>query len=262
MMVEVLRRVSVRKIDYLLLQSLTEGKVAHGPLVRPGEPQGGVRTRGLRPAETVDDRRFSHVHREQGRRAAATLRPSSSPPGHRGGIAKRELTRNQPAWADPSVTGAAAGLDDDEVAAFCRQFPQRLIGFGSIHRHGYQPQTQGGAGREGTRDSAASNSYPHSGSIPQRPSLELGCLSPLRGAGRAGGDSYGHQGGPLAVDEVQSPRSTGTTWPRGLPDLKVVMCHAGSPGRTSSWHRGPLHPRLGGHSVSWTTWTGPSAGRG
>ena len=98
----------------------------------------------------------------------------------RGGIAKSVVlggdqsdAGTKPAWADPSIMGVAAGLDDDEVAAFCRQFPDRLIGFGSIHPDRYQPErkVERAVKELGLRGIKI---YPHSGFYPN--DLRLNCV--------------------------------------------------------------------------------------
>ena len=42
-------------------------------------------------------------------------------------------------WVDPSIMAALVNCSDEEIAVYCRQYPDRLIGFTSIHPDRYQP---------------------------------------------------------------------------------------------------------------------------
>jgi predicted TIM-barrel fold metal-dependent hydrolase len=132
----------------------------------------------------------------------------------------------RPAWADPSVMGVAAGLDDDEVAAFCRQFPQRLIGFGSIHPDRYQAErkVERAVKELGLRGIKI---YPHSGFYPNDPRLncvyrlcaDLNVPVVIHTGIKAVRWQWMKYNRPIYVDDVAT----------NFPDLKVVMCHGGFP---------------------------------
>lgn len=131
-----------------------------------------------------------------------------------------------PAWADRSVMGAAAGFDDEEVAAFCAEYPARLIGFGSIHPERYKPErkVERAVKELGLRGIKL---YPHSGFYPNDPRLgpvyqkcsELGVPVVIHTGPKAVRWQWMKYNRPVCVDDVAT----------NFPNLKVVMCHGGFP---------------------------------
>ena len=132
----------------------------------------------------------------------------------------------KPPWADPSVMGAATNFDDDEVARYCAEFPDRLIGFGSIHPDRYQP---GRKVRRAVRDLGLKGIklYPHSGFYPNDPRLtpvyekcaELDVPVVIHTGIKAVRWQWMKYNRPIYVDDVAT----------NFPKLKVVMCHGGFP---------------------------------
>ena len=45
-----------------------------------------------------------------------------------------------PSWRDERFMAVATNFSDEELAAFCGQYPERLIGFTSINPNRYQPE--------------------------------------------------------------------------------------------------------------------------
>jgi len=112
---------------------------------------------------------------------------------------------SKPAWASlatgpiagkgwlptPGAMPVAANLDDEAVAAFCAEFPDRLIGFASLHPERYRPDLK-----------------------VERAVKELG----LKGV-----KIYPHAGYNITI------RFAWIRWLPIFPDLKIVMCHGGFP---------------------------------
>lgn len=131
-----------------------------------------------------------------------------------------------PPWADRSVMGAAAGFDDEDVAAFCADHPERLLGFGSIHPDRYAPErkVERAVKELGLRGIKL---YPHAGFYPNDPRLgpvyqkcaELGVPVVIHTGVKAVRWQWLKYNRPLYVDDVAT----------NFPNLKVVMCHGGFP---------------------------------
>lgn len=132
----------------------------------------------------------------------------------------------KPPWADPAVMGTATKFDDQEVAGFCAEYPDRLIGFGSIHPDRYQPERKVERsvvelGLKGIK------LYPHSGFYPNDPRLtpvygkcmELGVPVVIHTGIKAVRWQWMKYNRPVYVDDVAT----------NFPGLKVVMCHGGFP---------------------------------
>ena len=160
--------------------------------------------------------------------------------------ATRPTPATRPAWADPAVMGAATNFDDDAVAAYCAEYPDRLIGFGSIHPDRYQPERKVRAGRDRTGPARASSSIRHAGFYPNDPRLaacigrceELGVPVVIHTGVKAVRWQRMKYNRPIYVDDVATnfPKLEGGHVPRRLPLGRRV------PGR------GPLEPeRLGRH---------------
>ena len=131
-----------------------------------------------------------------------------------------------PAWADPMVMGAATNFDDDAVAAWCAEFPDRLIGFGSIHPDRYQPvrKVERAVKELGLRGIKL---YPHAGFYPNDPRLdgvyrkceELRVPVVIHTGVKAVRWQWMKYNRPIYVDDVAT----------NFPNLPVVMCHGGFP---------------------------------
>lgn len=132
----------------------------------------------------------------------------------------------KPAWADPAVMGAATNFDDEDVARFCAEYPERLIGFGSIHPDRYQPERKV---ERAVRELGLKGIklYPHSGFYPNDPRLdsvygkcaELGVPVVIHTGVKAVRWQWMKFNRPIYVDDVAT----------NFPELKVVMCHGGFP---------------------------------
>lgn len=150
-----------------------------------------------------------------------------------GGIAKSVVlggdqgdAGTKPAWADPAVMGAATNFDDEAVAAYCAAYPDRLIGFGSIHPDRYQPQrkVQRAVRELGLRGIKL---YPHAGFYPNDPRLngvyrqceEWNVPVVIHTGIKAVRWQRMKYNRPVYVDDVAT----------NFPNLQVVMCHGGFP---------------------------------
>jgi len=131
-----------------------------------------------------------------------------------------------PPWADPSVMSAATNFDDEDVACFCTLYPDRLIGFGSIHPDRYQPSRKV---ERAVRELGLKGIklYPHSGFYPNDPRLtpayekcaELNVPVVIHTGIKAVRWQWMKYNRPIYVDDVAT----------NFPNLKVVMCHGGFP---------------------------------
>ena len=132
----------------------------------------------------------------------------------------------KPPWADPAVMGAATNFDDEEVARFCAEYPDRLIPFGSIHPDRYRPDRKvhravKELGVKGIK------LYPHSGFYPNdlrltpvyEKCVELGVPVVIHTGIKAVCWQWMKYNRPIYVDDVAT----------NFPELKVVMCHGGFP---------------------------------
>lgn len=129
-------------------------------------------------------------------------------------------------WVDSSTMAVAVNCSDEEVASYCSQYPDRLIGFSSIHPDRYQPHRKleravKEFGMKGVK------LYPHSGFYPNDKRLNLvfqKCVEfdiPVMvhtGIKAVSWQSLKYNR-PMYVDDIAT----------NFPDLKIVMCHGGYP---------------------------------
>ena len=129
-------------------------------------------------------------------------------------------------WVDPSVIVVHINCTDEEVAAYCRQYPDRLIGFTSIHPDRYQPHKKieralDEFGMKGVKI------YPHAGFYSNEPRLNKvyqKCIDhdvPVMihtGIKALQWQSLKYNN-PIYIDDIAT----------NFPDLKIVMCHGGYP---------------------------------
>jgi len=120
----------------------------------------------------------------------------------------------------------AANASDDEVAEFCGAFPDRLIGFASIHPERYRPDLKveraiTSLGLKGVK------LYPHAGFYPNDPRLDrvydkcaqLGVPVMIHSGIKALRWQWLKYNDPIYVDDVAT----------NFPDLDIIMCHGGFP---------------------------------
>jgi predicted TIM-barrel fold metal-dependent hydrolase len=146
----------------------------------------------------------------------------------------------KPRWADlakgpvmkkgwlpqSSAMDIASNLSDEEVAAFCRFKPDRLIGFASIHPERYKPELKAEyaitrLGLKGVK------LYPHSGFYPNDPRLDrvyekcadLGIPVMIHTGIKALRWQWIKYNNPIYVDDVAT----------NFPELDIIMCHGGFP---------------------------------
>ena len=133
---------------------------------------------------------------------------------------------NCPAWRDARFMAVPTNFSDEELYAFCRQYPDRLIGFTSINPNRYQPERK--VERAITEfGMKAVKLYPHSGFYPNDARL----IRTYELCSRSGVPVVIHTGmkavrwqwmkynQPIYVDDVAT----------NFPDLDIVMCHCGYP---------------------------------
>lgn len=130
-------------------------------------------------------------------------------------------------WLEvPSAMPVAANFGDEAVAAFCAEFPDRLIGFASLHPERYRPdlKVERAIKELGLRGVKI---YPHAGFYPNDPRLyrayqkctELGVPVMIHTGIKALRWQWLQYNDPVYVDQVATD----------FPDLKIVMCHGGFP---------------------------------
>lgn len=133
---------------------------------------------------------------------------------------------SMPPWIDSEEIAVPTNFSDEEVARFCAECPQRLIGFASVHPDRHRPDKKirraiEELGLKGVK------LYPHSGFYPNEKRLDVAYKTceeleiPVMihtgiKAVRWQSMMYNR---PICVDEVA------TRFPR----LQIVMCHAGFP---------------------------------
>jgi predicted TIM-barrel fold metal-dependent hydrolase len=120
----------------------------------------------------------------------------------------------------------AANVSDEEVAEFCKAYPDRLVGFASIHPDRYRPdlKVEYAITRLGLRGVKI---YPHAGFYPNDPRLDrvydtcaqLGVPAMIHAGIKALGWQWIKYNNPIYVDDVTT----------NFPDLNVIMCHGGFP---------------------------------
>lgn len=132
----------------------------------------------------------------------------------------------KPPWADPATMAAPTNFDDEEVARFCAEYPDRLIGLGSVHPDRYRPErkVERAIAELGLRGIKL---YPHSGFYSDDPRLNpvyevcagRGAPVVIHTGVKAVRWQWMKFNRPIAVDDVAT----------NFPKLKIVMCHGGFP---------------------------------
>lgn len=133
---------------------------------------------------------------------------------------------SKPVWCDPTEIKVPTNFDDDQVAQFCSEFPDRLIGFGSIHPDRHRPERKVRRAIE-ELGLAGIKLYPHAGFYPNDPRLDLvyqTCTDlkvpvMIHTGAKAARWQLLKYNRPIYVDEVA------TRFPR----LQIIMCHGGFP---------------------------------
>jgi len=129
-------------------------------------------------------------------------------------------------WVDSLSMAVPVNLNDEDLYNYCIQYPNRLVGFTSIHPDRYKPHKKVERavkefGMKGVK------LYPHSGFYPNDMRLNLvyeKCMEldiPVMihtGIKAVSWQSLKYNN-PVYVDEVAI----------NFPDLKIVMCHGGYP---------------------------------
>ncbi len=129
-------------------------------------------------------------------------------------------------WVDSSIMAVPVNCSDEEIAFYCSQYPDKLIGFTSIHPDRYQPhkKVERAVKEFGVKGLKI---YPHSGFYPNDPRLNRvyqKCIDydiPVMihtGIKALSWQSLKYNN-PLYVDDIAT----------NFPDLKIVMCHGGYP---------------------------------
>lgn len=133
---------------------------------------------------------------------------------------------DKPPWADSKTIGVAVNISDEFICNYCKKYPNRLIGFTSIHPNRYQPERKVERsikefGMKGLK------LYPHSGFYPNDPrlfSVYEKCIKydiPVMihtGIKAVRWQSLKYND-PVYVDDIATK----------YPDLKIIMCHCGYP---------------------------------
>jgi predicted TIM-barrel fold metal-dependent hydrolase len=131
-----------------------------------------------------------------------------------------------PSWRDQRFMAVATNFNDEELASFCSQYPDRLVGFTSINPDRYQPErkVERAVKEFGMK---AVKIYPHSGFYPNDPRLtrtyelcsRLGIPVVFHTGPKAVRWQWMKYNQPIFMDDVAT----------NFPDLKIVMCHGGYP---------------------------------
>lgn len=146
---------------------------------------------------------------------------------------KREWTtpikdpyQRKPNGVAPPFLPSASNFEDEEVAEYCAQIPERLIGSTSVHASRYRPElkVERAIKEFGLK---AVKIYPHSGFFPNDDRLrgvyktasELNVPVIFHTGIKAQRHQYLKFNNPVYVDDVATD----------FPSLKVVMCHGGYP---------------------------------
>ena len=129
-------------------------------------------------------------------------------------------------WVDPSVIAVTVNCSDEEVAGYCRQYPNRLIGFTSVHPDRYQPHKKIERAFSEFHMKGV-KLYPHAGFYVNDPRLDKvyqKCIDydvPVMihtGIKALQWQSLKYNN-PVYIDDVAT----------NFPDLNIVMCHGGYP---------------------------------
>jgi len=133
---------------------------------------------------------------------------------------------SKPSWVDISWMKVATNFEDEDVADFCNQFPDRLIGFTSIHPDRYLPHKKIERAIKEFRMKGV-KLYPHSGFYPNDPRLDLvyqKCVElrvpvMIHTGPKAVKWQYIKYNNPTFIDDVATK----------FPDLEIIISHGGYP---------------------------------
>ena len=131
-----------------------------------------------------------------------------------------------PPWRDERFMAVPTNYSDEELKAFCEQYPDRLIGFTSINPNRYQPErkVERAIKEFGMK---AVKLYPHSGFYPNDPRLtrtydlcsRMNIPVIIHTGMKAVRWQWMKYNQPIFVDDIAT----------NFPDLNIVMCHGGYP---------------------------------
>ncbi len=150
-----------------------------------------------------------------------------------GGIDKTCLFGNDqadpgscPPWRDKRYMAFPTNISDEELYAYCHQFPNRIIGFTSINPNRYQPERKV---EKAIREYGmkAVKLYPHSGFFANDARLtrtyelcsRLDTPVVIHTGMKAVRWQWMKYNQPIYVDDIAT----------NFPDLNIVMCHGGYP---------------------------------
>lgn len=125
-----------------------------------------------------------------------------------------------------SAMPVATNLSDEEVSCFCRKYPDRLIGFASIHPDRYRPdlKIERAVKELGLRGVKL---YPHAGFYPNdrrldrvyEKCIEFDIPVMIHTGIKAVRWQWIKYNNPIYVDDVAT----------NFPELKIIICHGGFP---------------------------------
>jgi predicted TIM-barrel fold metal-dependent hydrolase len=131
-----------------------------------------------------------------------------------------------PPWRDERYMAVPTNFSEEELAAFCGHYPERLVGFTSINPNRYQPEckVERAIKEFGMK---AVKLYPHSGFYPNDPRLtrtyelcsRMGIPVVIHTGMKAVRWQWMKYNQPIYVDDIAT----------NFPDLNIVMCHGGYP---------------------------------
>jgi predicted TIM-barrel fold metal-dependent hydrolase len=129
-----------------------------------------------------------------------------------------------PPWRDERFMTVPTNYSDEELFAFCRNYPDRLIGFTSVNRYQPERKVERAIKEFGMK---AVKLYPHSGFYPNDPRLtrtydlcsRLGIPVIIHTGMKAVRWQWMKYNQPIFVDDIAT----------NFPDLNIVMCHGGYP---------------------------------
>jgi predicted TIM-barrel fold metal-dependent hydrolase len=131
-----------------------------------------------------------------------------------------------PPWRDERFMAVPTNYSDEELYAFCKQYPDRLIGFTSVNPDRYQPErkVERAIKEFGMK---AVKLYPHSGFYPNDQRLtrtydlcsRLGIPVIIHTGMKAVRWQWMKYNQPIFIDDIAT----------NFPDLNIVMCHGGYP---------------------------------
>jgi hypothetical protein len=126
----------------------------------------------------------------------------------------------------PSAMPVAANFDDEAVAEFCSAYPDRLIGFASLHPERYRPDLKVERAVKELKLKGV-KIYPHAGFYPNDPRLnrafqkcvDLDVPVMFHTGIKALRWQWLKYNNPVYVDDIATD----------FPEMKIVMCHGGFP---------------------------------